>query len=178
MARAGLLRVGISVTTLDPALARAMEPRAAHPARRLEVIRRLTAAGVPVRVMVAPVVPGLTDSELETILAAAKAAGAVAASWIMLRLPGEVAPLFRDWLARAVPDRAEKVMSRVRDVHGGRDYDPAWFRRMRGQGQWASLTDRRFQVAVARLGLNTPLPPLRCDLFRVPPRAGDQLSLF
>lgn len=178
MARDGLLRVGVSLTTLDPALARAMEPRAAHPARRLEVIRRLTAAGVPVRVMVAPVVPGLTDSEMEAILAAAQAAGAVAASWIMLRLPAEVAPLFRDWLARAVPDRAEKVMARVRDVHGGRDYDPGWHRRMRGQGHWATLTDRRFHLAVARLGLNAALPPLRSDLFRVPPRAGDQLTLF
>jgi DNA repair photolyase len=178
MARDGLLRVGVSLTTLDPALARAMEPRAAHPARRLEVIRRLTEAGVPVRVMVAPVVPGLTDSELEPILAAASAAGAVAASWIMLRLPGEVAPIFREWLAAAVPDRAQKVMARVRDVHGGQDYDPAWFRRMRGEGPWASLTERRFQIAVARLGLNAALPPLRRDLFRVPPRAGDQLTLF
>jgi DNA repair photolyase len=178
MARDGLLRVGISVTTLDPALSRAMEPRAALPVRRLEVIRRLTAAGVPVRVMVAPVVPGLTDSELEPILAAASAAGAVAASWIILRLPGEVAPMFRDWLAAAVPDRAQKVMARVRDVHGGQDYDPAWFRRMRGEGPWASLTERRFQIAVARLGLNAALPPLRRDLFRVPPRAGDQMTLF
>ena len=178
MARDGLLRVGVSVTTLDPALSRAMEPRAAHPQRRLEVIRRLSAAGVPVRVMVAPVVPGLTDSGLESLLAAAQAAGAVAASWIMLRLPGEVAPLFRDWLAAAVPDRAAKVMARVRDVHGGRDYDPAWHRRMRGEGPWAALMERRFQLAVARLGLNTALPPLRSDLFRAPPRAGDQLTLF
>jgi DNA repair photolyase len=178
MARDGLLRVGVSVTSLDPALARAMEPRAAHPARRLEVIRRLTAAGVPVRVMVAPVVPGLTDSELEPILAAAQAAGAVAASWIMLRLPAEVAPLFRDWLAGSVPGRAAKVMARVRDIHGGRDYDPGWHRRMRGEGPWAALIEQRFQLAAARLGLNAALPPLRSDLFRAPPRAGDQLTLF
>ncbi len=178
MARDGLLRVGISVTTLDPALSRAMEPRAAHPARRLEVIRRLTEAGVPVRVMVAPVVPGLTDSEMEAILAAASAAGAVAASWIMLRLPGEVAPLFRDWLAAAVPDRAQKVMARVRDVHGGRDYDPAWFRRMRGEGIWSDLVCRRFKLAAARLGLDAPQPPLRCDLFAPPSKAGYQLALL
>ncbi len=178
MARDGLLRVGVSLTTLDPVLARAMEPRAPHPARRLEMIRRLTAAGVPVRVMVAPVVPGLTDSEMEAILAAAQVAGAVAASWIMLRLPAEVAPLFRDWLARAVPGRAAKVMARLRDVHGGRDYDPGWHRRMRGEGPWSALVERRFHLAVARLGLNAALPPLRTDLFRVPPRTGDQLTLF
>jgi DNA repair photolyase len=178
MARAGLLRVGISVTTLDETLSRQMEPRAALPARRLQVIRRLTEAGVPVRVMVAPVVPGLTDSELEPILAAAREAGAVAASWIMLRLPGEVAPLFRDWLSERLPLRAAKVMARVREVHGGRDYDPAWGRRMRGQGLWSDLVDRRFKVAVARLGLDAALPPLRCDLFALPPRTGDQLALF
>jgi DNA repair photolyase len=178
MAAAGLVRVGVSVTTLDPDLCRAMEPRAAAPLRRLEVIRRLTAAGVPVRVMVAPVVPGLTDPELEPILAAARAAGAVAASWIMLRLPGEVAPLFRDWLAERVPLRAAKVLARVREVHGGRDYDPAWGRRMRGEGVWADLIDRRFKVAVARLGLDTAMPPLRTDLFAPPPRSGDQLRLF
>ena len=178
MAQRGLVRVGISVTTLDPTIARAMEPRAAHPARRLQVIRRLTEAGVPVRVMVAPVVPGLTDGELDMILAAAREAGAVGASWIMLRLPGEVAPLFRDWLAARFPDRAAKVMARVREVHGGRDYDPAWGKRMRGEGVWADLVDRRFKIAVARLGLNTTLPPLRRDLFAVPPKAGDQLSLF
>lgn len=178
MAALGLLRVGVSVTTLDPAVSRAMEPRAAAPARRLEVIRRLTAAGVPVRVMVAPVIPGLTDADLEPILAAARDAGAVAASWIMLRLPGEVAPLFRDWLAERFPLRAAKVMARVREVHGGRDYDPAWGRRMRGEGTWADLIDRRFKVAVARLGLDAVLPPLRTDLFAPPPKLGDQLSLF
>jgi DNA repair photolyase len=177
MARQGLVRVGVSVTTLDPGIARAMEPRAAHPARRLVVIRRLTAAGVPVRVMVAPVVPGLTDAELEPILAAATEAGAVGASWIMLRLPGEVAPLFREWLAATFPDRAEKVLARVRDIHGGKDYDPAWHKRMRGEGPWSALTERRFQLAVARLGLNTALPPLRCDLFHAP-GADRQLTLF
>jgi len=178
MAAAGLVRVGVSVTTLDPRVSRMMEPRAAAPARRLEMIRRLTAAGVPVRVMVAPVVPGLTDHELEPILAAARDAGAVAASWIMLRLPGEVAPLFRDWLAERFPLRAAKVMARVREVHGGRDYDPAWGRRMCGEGVWASLVDQRFRHATVRLGLDTALPLLRTDLFGVPPRPGEQLQLF
>ncbi|GGW28372.1 radical SAM protein [Gemmobacter lanyuensis] len=178
MARDGLVRVGISVTTLDPALSRSMEPRAPLPARRLQVIRRLAEAGVPVRVMVAPVVPGLTDPELDAILAAAKEAGAVAASWIMLRLPLEVAPLMQQWLQARVPGRAAKVMARIREVHGGRDYDPAWGRRMRGEGIWAELIARRFDAAVARLGLAVAQPPLRCDLFAPPPRAGDQLTLF
>lgn len=178
MAAAGLVRVGVSVTTLDPALSRAMEPRAALPARRLEVIRRLTAAGVPVRVMVAPVIPGLTDHELEPILAAARAARAVAASYIVLRLPREVSALFREWLDAAVPGRARKVMARVRELHGGKDYDAEWGRRMRGEGPWADLTARRFALAVAREGLDAALPPLRTDLFRRPVREGDQLSLF
>jgi DNA repair photolyase len=178
MAARGLVRVGVSVTTLDPGLARSMEPRAAAPGRRLQVIARLSAAGVPVRVMVAPVIPGLTDAEMEPILAAARDVGAVAASWIMLRLPLEVAGLFRDWLEARMPERAAKVMARVREVHGGRDYDPAWGRRMRGEGLWADLIERRFRVAVARLGLEAALPPLRCDLFAVPQRPGDQLSLF
>jgi DNA repair photolyase len=155
-----------------------MEPRAAGPQRRLEVIRRLAAAGVPVRVMVAPVVPGLTDSELEAILEAARGAGAVAASWIMLRLPLEVSPLFREWLEARFPARARKVMARVREVHGGKDYDPAWGRRMRGEGVWADLIERRFRVAVARLGLDNAMPPLTLGLFAVPPQAGDQLCLF
>lgn len=178
MAAKGLLRVGVSVTTLDAGLARRMEPRAALPARRLEVIRRLSAAGVPVRVMVAPVIPGLTDHELEGILAAAKGAGAVGASWIMLRLPLEVAALWRDWLARAEPGRAAKVMARLREARGGRDYDSDWGKRMRGEGLFAKLIAARFGKAVARLGLEEVLPPLRCDLFRPPVLPGDQLRLF
>ena len=178
MAGQGLVRVGISIPTLDAALARRLEPRAVSPARRLQVIRRLTAAGVPVRVMLAPVIPGLTDPEVEPILAAAQAAGAEGASWIMLRLPLEVSPLFRDWLATHEPGRAAKVMARVRDVHGGRDYDPAWGRRMRGEGLWARLIAQRFDKASARLGLARDLPPLRCDLFQVPLARGRQLSLF
>jgi DNA repair photolyase len=142
------------------------------------VIRRLTAAGIPVRAMLAPVVPGLTDPEIEALLAAARGAGAVAASWIMLRLPQEVAGLWRDWLEQSEPARAAKVMARVREVHGGRDYDPAWGRRMRGEGLWSDLIGQRFEKAAARLGYATSLPTLRCDLFAPPVRSGDQLSLF
>jgi DNA repair photolyase len=178
MAARGLVRVGVSVTTLDAALSRSLEPRAAAPARRLGVIRRLTAAGIPVRVMVAPVIPGLTDSELEAILAAARDAGAVAASWIMLRLPQEVSPLMQGWMARHQPGRAAKVMARIREAHGGRDYDPAWGRRMRGEGVYSDLIAQRFALATARLGLDAKLPTLRCDLFAPPLQEGDQLALF
>lgn len=178
MAQAGLVRVGVSITTLDADLSRKMEPRAAAPLRRLELIRRLTLAGIPVRVMLAPVIPGLTDHEIEPILRAAQAAGAVAASYIALRLPREVSGLFQDWLAVHVPERASKIIGRVRDMHGGQDYDAAFGTRMRGTGIWADLMARRFAVAVARLGLNVTLPLLRCDLFAPPARAGDQLALF
>ncbi len=178
MAAAGLLRVGISVTTLDRDLSRKMEPRAATPARRLETIRRLTAAGIPVRAMLAPVVPGLTDQEIEPLLEAVAEAGAQAASFIALRLPLEVSPLFQEWLAAHYPDRAAKVMGRVREMHGGRDYDAEFGKRMRGQGVWADLMARRFGVAVARLGLKTQMPPLRCDLFCPPLAKGRQLALF
>jgi DNA repair photolyase len=178
MAARGLARVGISVTTLDPATSRAMEPRVPAPARRLATIRRLTAAGVPVRVMVSPVVPGLTDHEIEGILAAAAKAGAVAASSITLRLPREVAGLFSDWVQTTFPDRAARIMGRVRELHGGKDYDPEFGLRMTGQGEWARLMAQRFDLACKRLGLARRLPDLRCDLFRVPPRQGDQMSLF
>ncbi len=178
MAAQGLLRVGISITTLDPDLARRLEPRAPSPARRLQAIRTLSDAGIPVRAMVAPVIPGLTDHQIEPILEAVAGAGAVAASWIMLRLPLEVAPLFRAWVEHHHPDRAAKILARIRDIHGGRDYDPAFGRRMRGMGIWSDLIARRFQLATARHGLDRPQPPLRCDLFRPPPRIGDQLSLF
>ncbi|MEJ6398817.1 PA0069 family radical SAM protein [Yoonia sp. 208BN28-4] len=178
MAAKGLLRVGISVTTLDPATSRAMEPRVPAPKARLRAIRQLTDAGIDVRAMVSPVVPALTDHELEDILAACADAGAVAASSIVLRLPREVAGLFRDWLAEAYPDRADRVMARVRELHGGKDYDPAFGTRMRGQGEWAALMRQRFAIATRKLGLDRTLPKLRSDLFAPPPRAGDQLSLL
>jgi DNA repair photolyase len=178
MGRQGLARVGVSVTTLDRVVARAMEPRAPAPERRLKVIRTLTDAGCPVRVMMAPIVPGLTDHEIERLLAAAREAGAVAASYVALRLPREVSALFRDWLCEAFPDRAAKVMNAVREMHGGRDYDPAWGKRMRGEGVRADLISRRFRAAQARLGLDRDLPPLRCDLFRVPRQGPEQLTLL
>ncbi|WP_050528175.1 PA0069 family radical SAM protein [Pseudorhodobacter aquimaris] len=178
MGAAGLARVGVSMTTLDAGLSRALEPRAPAPARRLAMIRRLTDAGVPVRVMVAPVIPGLTDPEMEAILEAARDAGALAASWIMLRLPGEVEGLFRDWLAQHAPGRAEKVLARLADLHGGAVYDSKFGVRMRGQGIWSDLIGKRFDLARGRLGLALRQPSMRCDLFAAPPQAGDQLSLF
>ncbi|MEO0484428.1 MAG: PA0069 family radical SAM protein [Pseudomonadota bacterium] len=173
-----LVSVGISVTTLDPTLARKMEPRVPGPKRRLASIERLSAAGIPVRVCASPMIPGLTDHELETILEAGAQAGATAASWVMLRLPFEVAGLFRTWLEDAVPNQAAKVMARVREAHGGKDYDPAWHKRMRGEGLYAQMIAQRYRIATKRYGLDKELPPLRCDRFRVPPRAGDQLDLF
>lgn len=178
MAGRGLAQVGVSVTTLQDGLCRAMEPRCPPPARRLEAIERLARAGVPVRVMCSPVIPGLTDHETEAILTVAADAGAHAASAILLRLPREVAGLFREWLAETVPGKASKVMARVREAHGGRDYDPTWGKRMRGEGAFAELHRHRFLLACKRLGLSEHLPDLRCDLFAVPPRPGDQLSLF
>ncbi len=178
MAARGLVRVGISLTTLDADLSRRMEPRAAAPARRLAAIRRLTEAGVPVRVMVSPVVPGLTDHEVEALLAAGAEAGADAASWIMLRLPREVSPLWQEWLDEHEPGRADKVMARLREMHGGRDYDPRWGHRMRGEGRYAEMVAQRFKAACKRLGLQEKTEPLRCDLFARPAQAGDQLTLF
>ncbi|MHA6344125.1 PA0069 family radical SAM protein [Roseivivax sp. CAU 1761] len=178
MAASGLARVGLSVTTLDPVLARRMEPRAPSPARRLATIRRLSDAGIPVRLMVSPVVPALTDPELERVMEAGAEAGADAASWIMLRLPREVSDLWQDWLERHYPDRAARVMARLREMHGGKTYDSRWHRRMRGEGPYAELIDQRFRLAARRLGLDRATAPLRRDLFRVPPQPGDQLSLF
>jgi DNA repair photolyase len=178
MAAQGIAAVSISVTTLDDDLARKMEPRAPAPRRRLQMIERLARAGIPVRIQVSPLIPALTDHELETIMQAGRDAGAGYANSIPLRLPLEVAQLFRDWLETTFPDRAARVMGRVRELHGGRDYDPAFGTRMRGQGLWAELIHRRADLARKRLGLGNGLPPLRCDLFQLPLRAGDQLSLF
>ena len=178
MAAEGLAHVSVSITTLDAKLARKMEPRAPAPARRLAMIRALAAAGVPVRVQVSPVIPALTDHETEAILEAAAEAGATFASSIILRLPREVAGLFGDWIAAEFPDRAARVMGRVRELHGGRDYDPEFGKRMTGQGIWADLHRQRVTKARKRLGLDSGMPKLRCDLFRVPVQPGDQLSLF
>lgn len=178
MAAGGLAVVSISVTTLDEGLARKMEPRAPAPKRRLQMIRRLSEAGVPVRIQVSPLIPALTDHELEAVMQAGRDAGARAANTIPLRLPLEVSQLFRDWLETTLPDRAARVMGRVRELHGGRDYDPEFGTRMRGQGLWADLIHRRADLARKRLGLAESLPVPRSDLFRPPPQAGDQLSLF
>ncbi|SDX99014.1 PA0069 family radical SAM protein [Citreimonas salinaria] len=178
MARHGLARVGISITTLDAGLSRRMEPRAPRPERRLATIRALTAAGIPVRVMISPVVPGLTDPEVERILDAGREAGAEAASLIMLRLPLEVSQLWQDWLAEHYPDRAARIMGHLRAMHGGQDYSPQWHRRMRGEGAYAEIIKQRFDRAVRALAMNRATAPLRCDLFAPPLRAGDQMSLF
>jgi len=178
MAAEGLLRVGISITTLDNATSRAMEPRVPAPAARLRAIGQLSEAGIPVRVMVSPVVPGLTDHELEPILEASAAAGAIAASSIVLRLPREVGPLFRAWVEETYPNRAQKIMARVQELHGGRDYDPTFGKRMTGEGKWAELMQQRFRLACRRSGLDRKLPALRTDLFKVPLDVGDQLSLL
>ncbi|MBD3663363.1 PA0069 family radical SAM protein [Sulfitobacter aestuariivivens] len=178
MARRGLVRVGVSVTTLDAKLSRLMEPRAPAPERRLQMIRRLSAAGVPVRIMASPMIPALTDPELEAILAAGRNAGARTASWIMLRLPREVSPLVQEWLAAHYPDRAGRIMSRLREMHGGKEYDARWHARMRGEGPYAEMVAQRFDVSAKRLGLRKSAPPMRCDLFRAPVLEGAQMSLF
>ncbi len=178
MARRGLVRVGISVTTLDARLSRLMEPRVPSPKRRLATIEALSRAGIPVRIMASPLVPALTDPELEAILAAGKAAGARSASWIMLRLPREVADLVEEWLREHFPDRAERILARLREMHGGKLYDANWHRRMRGEGEYAGIVAQRFDLAVKRLGLAKTSPPMRCDLFRKPVKPDRQLSLF
>lgn len=180
LARDGLAGVGVSITTLDADLKRVMEPQAASPRARLEAVRRLSAAGVPTGVMVAPVIPALTDHEMEAILEASAAAGARWAGYVLLRLPHEVKDLFREWLAAHYPDRAEHVMSLVRQMRGGKDYDPGFGVRMRGTGPLAQLLRSRFQVACRRLGLGAgrDLPPVT-GLFRPPlaDRSGPQLTL-
>ncbi len=178
MAAKGMARVYLSVTTLDGALARAMEPRAAAPRRRLRTIAALSAAGVPAGVMVAPLIPQLNDRDLEAILEAAAAAGARHAGWVMLRLPREVAPLFRDWLDVHRPLRAAHVMSLVRQVHGGRDYDATFGLRQRGRGEIAQLVARRFAIACRRLRLDGERAALDTSRFRPPRSRGGQLDLF
>ena len=178
MAARGLMRVGITITTLDDDLSRHLEPRVPRPKRRLQTIEKLKAAGTPVRLMLSPIIPGLTDHEIERIVSAAKGAGADAATWSVLRLPFEVSELFQDWLAEHMPERAAKVMARVRETHGGKTYDAEWGKRMRGEGEYARVIAQRFKLAARRAGLFKPLPDLRTDLFAVPPRVGDQLSLL
>jgi DNA repair photolyase len=178
MAAKGLAKVGMSVTTLDGKLARTMEPRASTPAKRLEAITKLTASGIPTSVLVAPIIPALNDHEIERILDAAKAAGASEASYVLLRLPLEVSPLFRDWLLRHYPDRYRHVMSLVRSMRGGKDYDAEFGKRMKGAGPYAWQISRRFELATKRLGLGRRGMPLRDDLFIPPAGTGIQLSLL
>ena len=175
----GLAKAYVSVTTLDRELARDMEPRAATPSRRLDAIRRLADAGARVGVGFSPVILGLNDHEMEAVLEAAYDAGAREAMFVMLRLPREISTLFQEWLQTARPDRAARVMSLIRQTHGGRDNDPAFGARMRGSGPLADLTARRFSLACARIGLNAgPRAPLRTDLFSPPRRAAPQPDLF
>jgi len=177
LARRRLVSVTVSITTLDRDLARRLEPRAAVPAARLATLQALAEAGIPVAVNVAPVIPGLTDPELETILEAAVKHGATAASWLLLRLPYEVGDLFTDWLALHAPHRRDRVLSLLRQCRGGRLNDPRFGHRFAAQGPFAAMLRDRFRIASRKLGL-ADRPILRTDLFRLPPRPGDQLSLF
>ena len=177
MAAEGLAKVAVSITTLDRKLARIMEPRAATPERRLETLRALSSAGIPTTVMTAPIIPALNDDEMETILARAAEAGAMQAGYTLLRLPLEIKDLFREWLETQVPDRAKHVMSLVRSMRNGKDYDSNWGTRMRGTGPYASMIAQRFAVATRRLGLNKKYVPLDTSKFRRPPQTGDQLAL-
>ncbi len=178
MASRGLAKVGISVTTLDRKLSRAMEPRAATPGRRLDAIKALTEAGIPASVLVSPIIPALNDHEIERILDAAHAAGATEASYVLLRLPLEVSPLFRDWLLQHYPDRYRHVMSLVRSMRDGKDYDAEFGKRMKGSGPYAWQIGRRFEMAVKRLGLGRRGMHLRDDLFVPPSGSGVQLQLL
>jgi DNA repair photolyase len=154
MAARGQFMAAITITTLDTEMARTLEPRAATPTRRLRTIRALSEAGIPVGVSIAPVIPFVTEPDMERVMEACAEAGASSASYIVLRLPWEVAPLFKDWLAAHFPDRSERVMNRVRDMRGGKDYDASFAKRMKGEGPWADLLKQRFRQAARRLGLN------------------------
>ena len=171
-----IAHVAVSITTLDRDLSRRMEPRAAAPQRRLETVKRLTAAGIPVTVLIAPLIPVLNDSELETLLDAACAAGAVDAGYVVLRLPHELDEMFVDWLQKHAPTKAEHVMSRIRDLRGGKNYESAFGKRMRGTGVFADLVVKRFKVAYRKLGFPGG-PALRSDLF-IKPRLDGQMELF
>src|SRR5690348_1683325 len=178
MAQRDLVKVALSVTTLDARLARVMEPRAATPARRLEALRRLTAAGVPASVMVAPVIPALNDAEIERILDAAGALGIREAGYVLLRLPLEVRDLFREWLMANFPDRYRHVFKLIRETRGGKDYDSSWNTRMTGAGPLAWMIGRRFELACEKLGFNKTRTRLTIDHFSPPRPAAEQLKLF
>ncbi len=178
MAKKGLVKVVISITSLDRRLCRAMEPRAATPGLRLKTIRELSEAGIPVSVMVAPLIPALNDHELERILDSAKAAGASEAEYVMLRLPLEVSALFREWLLNHYPDKYRHVMNLIRSMRGGKDYDAQFGKRMRGEGAYAWQIKRRFDLAIKRLELNKRGFNLNVEQFVAPHSNQKQLSLF
>ncbi len=178
MAEKGLAKVALSVTSLDRRLSRAMEPRAATPSLRLKAISDLSDAGIPVSVMIAPVIPALTDHEIERILDSARGAGASEAGFILLRLPHEVSPLFRDWLLRNCPDRYRHVMNVLRSMRGGKDYDSGWGERMRGNGPYAWQIARRFEMAAKRLGFNETRRRLDTSQFSPPNGQSQQLALL
>lgn len=179
MAKRRLVNVAVSVTSLSLELKQILEPRTSAPKARLRAMRTLTQAGVPVRVMAAPMIPQINDTELEKILTSARQAGALQASYTFLRLPYEVKDLFREWLQQHFPERAEHVMSIVRQMRGGKDYDATFGKRMRGEGIFADLLENRFRVACRRLGLNAKAtPPLDVKSFKVPAQATNQLSLW
>ena len=178
MAARGLAKVALSVTTLDRRVARAMEPRATTPAKRFEAVRALASAGVPVSVMVAPIVPGLTDCEIESILETVRDAGATEAGYVLLRLPLELKDVFREWLASEFPDRASRVINLLRSMHGGQHYVAEFGRRQKGRGPYAEQIALRFRLALKRLGLNARRQPLRLDLFTRPVPKGGQMSLL
>lgn len=178
MGKAGLVRAAVSVTTLDRKLARSMEPRAATPERRIDAIRQLAAAGVPVTVMFAPSIPSLNDHEMEAVLQRAAEAGATSAGYVALRLPLEIGDLFQQWLRTDHPDRAKRVMSLVRQMRGGAVNSSEWGQRMTGEGPVAEVMNQRFLIARRKSGLDAPSQRLDVGSFRVPARAGDQLTLF
>jgi len=177
LARLHLVSVGVSVTSLDPRLSGLLEPRAASPAKRLGALETLAAAGVPCHVSIAPVIPSITDSHIEAILAEAAAGGVRAATWIIVRLPHEVAPLFREWLHTHFPDRAGKVMATIQSIRGGKDNEPAFGKRMKPKGVWADLFRSRFAIAMRRHGMERAQVHLDCSQFRRP-AANGQLSLL
>jgi DNA repair photolyase len=178
MASRGLVKVALSVTTLDRQLARAMEPRASTPDKRLEALAKLVEAGIPTSVMVAPVIPGLTDMEMERILERSAAAGVRNAGYVLLRLPLEIGDLFTEWLRGNCPDRANRVLSLMRSTRGGKLYDAKWGERMVGEGPYAWMIGRRFEIAAERLGFNKDSVELRTDLFTPPVLPGQQLRLL
>ncbi len=178
MANMGLAKAALSVTTLDRKLARMMEPRAGTPTRRLQAIQGLSDAGIPTGVMFAPAIPALNDHEMEAVLSTAAGHGARWAGYVLLRLPLEIKDLFREWLETNTPDRAKHVMTLVRQMRGGKDYDSNWNTRMTGTGAYAQVMARRFHMALKRLGLNQTQVPLAVHKFRRPARLGDQLALF